>query len=79
LEKDQTYPRTRSGISVYADDEGDVKVLDSGSGLQNVMVNGSWPEKSLLEGDIVLALTVACRLRRHCLIEEEGRVRLGVL
>ena len=44
-----------------------VKVLDvPESDYECMIVNASWPEKGLLEGDIVM-------------IEQEGKVRLGVL
>jgi hypothetical protein len=44
------------------------------------MVNGSWPEKSLVEGDIVLCADGRSPLAGDIvLIEQEGRVRLGIL
>lgn len=83
MEKDEKIPAHENRrLEVYADDE-DVLVKVLGipeADYECVMVNGSWPEKSLLEGDIVL-----CAGGRSpgagdiVLIEEEGRVRLGVL
>ena len=45
-----------------------------------VMVNSSWPDKGLVEGDIVMVTpTVSARSGDIVLIEEDGRVRLGIL
>jgi hypothetical protein len=58
-----------------------VKVLDvPEAGYECVMVNSPWPERGLLQGDIVL-----CNSNSEgadgdiVMIEEEGRVRLGIL
>jgi|SRR5215471_11679294 len=63
------------------DDDVFVKVLGiPEADYECIMVNGSWPEKSLIEGDIVLC---ADGRTPHAgdivLIEEGGRVRLGIL
>lgn len=83
MEKDQNIPaHEKRRLQVYADDE-DVVVRVLGipeADYECVMVNGSWPEKSLLEGDIVLCADGRAALAGDIvLIEEEGRVRLGVL
>lgn len=83
MERDENiHAHEKRRIQVYVDDEDVlVKVLAiPEADYECVMVNGSWAEKSLLEGDIVL-----CAGNRVpgtgdiVLIEEEGRVRLGVL
>lgn len=83
MEKEDNLPsHEKRRLQVYADDEDVlVKVLAiPEADYECVMVNSSWPEKSLVEGDIVL-----CADNRTAgagdivLIEEEGRVRLGVL
>jgi len=83
MEKDQNIPaHDKRRLKVYADDEDVVvKVLGIPEGdYESVMVNGSWPEKSLLEGDIVLCADGRVPLPGDIvMIEEEGRVRLGVL
>jgi hypothetical protein len=69
-------------LKIYADDD-DVVVKVLGipeADYECIMVNGSWPEKSLVEGDIVLCADG--RIPRPgdiVLIEENGRVRLGIL
>ena len=83
LEKDQNIPsHEKRRLQVYADDE-DVIVKVLGipeADYECVMVNGSWPDKSLLEGDIVLCAEGREPLAGDIvLIEEDGRVRLGVL
>jgi SOS-response transcriptional repressor LexA len=83
VEKDQNIPaHEKRRLQVYADDE-DVVVRVLGipeADYECVMVNGSWAEKSLLEGDIVLCADGRAALAGDIvLIEEEGRVRLGVL
>ena len=82
VEKDQNIPaHDKRRLQVYADDE-DVVVKVLGipeADYECVMVNGSWPEKSLLEGDIVLCADGRAPLAGDIvLIEQEGRVRLGV-
>ncbi|HEX8089625.1 MAG TPA: hypothetical protein VF762_12260, partial [Blastocatellia bacterium] len=66
----------------YADDEDIlVRVLDiPEADYECVMVNRSWPEKSLLEGDIILfAARGDAEGGDVVLIEgEEGHVRLGI-
>ena len=83
MEKDQNIPaHEKRRLQVYADDEDVVvKVLGIPEGdYECVLVNGSWPEKSLLEGDIILCADGREPLAGDIvLIEEEGRVRLGVL
>lgn len=83
MEKDENIlAHEKRRLKVYADDE-DVVVKVLGipeADYECVMVNGSWPEKSLLEGDIVLCADGRAPLAGDIvLIEEEGRVRLGVL
>jgi len=83
VEKDQNIPaHEKRRLRVYADDE-DIVVKVLGvpeADYECVMVNGSWPEKSLLEGDIVLCADGRVPLTGDIvLIEEDGRVRLGVL
>jgi hypothetical protein len=83
MEKDENIPsHEKRRLQVYADDE-DVLVKVLGipeADYDCVMVNGSWPEKSLIEGDIVLCAGGRSPLAGDIvLIEEEGRVRLGVL
>lgn len=83
MEKDENIPaHDKRRLQVYADDEDVlVKVLSiPEADYECVTVNGSWPEKSLLEGDIVLCSESRTALAGDIvLIEEEGRVRLGVL
>ena len=69
---------------VYADDE-DVLVEVLGvaeADYECVMVNSSWPEKSLLEGDIIL-FAYSYRVEPAggdiVLIEQDGHTRLGIL
>jgi hypothetical protein len=83
MEKDSDIPaHEKRRLQVYADDEDIlVRVLDiPEADYECVMVNSSWPEKSLLDGDIIL---FAARTDGEggdiVLIEEEGRVRLGIL
>jgi hypothetical protein len=83
MEKDENIPsHEKRRLQVYADDE-DVLVKVLGipeADYDCVMVNGSWPEKSLIEGDIVLCAGGRSPLAGDIvLIEEEGRVRLGML
>ena len=67
---------------VYVDDE-DVlaQVLEVREGdYQCVMVNHSWPEKGLVEGDIVLFVPGDLgQAGDIVLIEEGGRTRLGLI
>ncbi len=83
MEKDENIPaHQKRRLQVYADDE-DVLVKVLGipeADYECVMVNSSWPEKNLVEGDIVLCVGARSPLEGDIvLIEEEGRVRLGVL
>ncbi len=83
MEKDQNIPaHEKRRLQVYADDE-DVLVKVLGipeADYECVMVNSSWADKSLIEGDIVLCADGRVPLAGDIvLIEEEGRVRLGVL
>lgn len=83
MEKDQNIlAHEKRRLQVYADDE-DIVVKVLGipeADYECVMVNGSWPEKSLLEGDIVLCADGRVPLAGDIvMIEEDGRVRLGVL
>ncbi len=67
---------------VYVDDE-DVlaQVLEVREGdYECVQVNHSWPEKGLVEGDIVLFVPgEAGQSGDIVLIEEDGRTRLGII
>ena len=83
MEKDETIAaHEKRRQAVYADDDDIlVRVLDiPEADYECVMVNSSWLERSLLEGDIIL---FAARDNPEegdiVLIEDEGRVRLGVL
>lgn len=82
MEKDENIPaHDKRRLQVYADDEDVlVRVLEiPEADYECVMVNTSWPEKSLIEGDIVLCSATRSPLAGDIvLIEEEGRVRLGV-
>lgn len=83
MEKDENIPaHEKRRVTFYTDDE-DVLVRAlriPEADYECVMVNGSWAEKSLLEGDIVLCAEGRTPLAGDIvLIEEEGRVRLGVL
>jgi hypothetical protein len=82
MEKDDNIlAHEKRRVQVYADDE-DVLVKVLGipeADYESVMVNGSWPEKSLVEGDIVLCAGSRVPLAGDIiLIEDSGRVRLGV-
>jgi hypothetical protein len=83
MEKDNDIPaHEKRHLQVYADDEDIlVRVLDiPEADYECVMVNSSWPEKSLLDGDIILfAARADAEAGDIVLIEEEGRVRLGLL
>jgi hypothetical protein len=84
MEKEDNLPaHEKRHLQVYADDEDIlVRVLDiPEADYECVMVNSSWPEKSLLEGDIILfAARADAEGGDVVLIEEdEGRVRLGLL
>ncbi len=83
MEKDeniQTHEKRRQ--QVHVDDE-DVlaQVLGVREGdYECVMVNHSWPEKGLIEGDIILFVARdAGEAGDIVLIEEEGRTRLGII
>ncbi|HXG91379.1 MAG TPA: hypothetical protein VNN73_03300 [Blastocatellia bacterium] len=85
MEKDENIPaHEKRRQQVYADDEDVlVQVLEiPEADYECVMVNSSWPEKSLREGDIVLC---AYSYRSEpasgdiVLIEQEGHTRLGIL
>lgn len=83
MEKDeniQAHEKRRQ--QVYVDDE-DVlaQVLEVREGdYECVMVNHSWPEKGLIEGDIILFVAKdAGEAGDIVLIEEEGRTRLGII
>jgi hypothetical protein len=84
MEKEDNLPaHGKRHLQVYADDEDVlVRVLDiPEADYECVMVNSSWPEKSLLEGDIILfaARTDAEGGDIVLIEEEETRVRLGIL
>jgi hypothetical protein len=84
MEREDNLPaHEKRHLQVYADDEDIlVRVLDiPEADYECVMVNSSWPEKSLLEGDIILfAARTDAEGGDIVLIEEEGgRVRLGIL
>ena len=83
MEKDENIPsHDKRRVQVYADDE-DVLVKVLGipeADYECVTVNGSWAERSLLEGDIVLCAQNRAPLSGDIvLIEDEGRIRLGIL
>jgi hypothetical protein len=84
MEKEDTLPaHEKRHLQVYADDEDIlVRVLDiPEADYECVMVNSSWPEKSLLEGDIILFAAGADAEGGDIVLiqEEEKRVRLGIL
>jgi hypothetical protein len=67
---------------VYVDDDDVIaEVLEVREGdYECVMVNHSWPEKGLIEGDIVLfAPGDVGDAGDIVLIEEDGRARLGII
>jgi hypothetical protein len=83
MEKEENVPaHEKRRLQVYADDEDVlVKVLKiPEADYECVMVNSSWAEKGLIEGDIVLCAGGRAPLAGDIvLIEEDGRERLGVL
>jgi len=83
MEKDENIAaHDKRRLQVYADDEDLlVKVLGiPEADYECVLVNGPWPEKSLLEGDIILCAGNRSALAGDIvLIEQDGRERLGVL
>jgi hypothetical protein len=83
MEKDENLPaHEKRRLQVYIDDE-DVlaRVLEiPEADYECVMVNSSWIDKSLLEGDIILFKGAeAGDTGDIVLIEQEGRVRLGLI
>jgi hypothetical protein len=83
MEKDENIQANeKRRQQVYVDDE-DVlaQVLEIREGdYECVMVNHSWPEKGLIEGDIILFVPKdAGEVGDIVLIEEEGRTRLGII
>jgi len=83
VERDENIPaHEKRRLKIYADGE-DVVVKVLGipeADYECIMVNGSWPDKSLVEGDIVLCSDGRTPLAGDIvLIEEDGRVRLGIL
>jgi len=85
MEKDENIPaHEKRRQQVYADvEDGLVQVLGvQQADYECVMVNSSWPEKSLLEGDIIL-LAYTYRVQPAggdiVLIEQDGQTRLGLL
>ena len=83
MERDENIPaHEKRRLKIYADGE-DVVVKVLGipeADYECIMVNGSWPDKSLVEGDIVLCSDGRTPLAGDIvLIEEDGRVRLGIL
>lgn len=83
MEKDENIPaHEKRQLRVYADNHDTlVEALGIPEGdYRCVMVNGSWAEKNLVEGDIVLCADGRSPLAGDIVvIEEEGRVRLGIL
>ena len=83
MEKDENIPaHEKRHLQVYADDEDIlVRVLDiPEADYECVMVNSPWPDKSLLEGDIVLfAKCTAAQGGDIVFIEAEGCVRLDIV
>ena len=83
MENDEIIPaHEKRRLRSFVDNE-DVlaRVLDvPEADYECVTVNASWPDKGLVEGDIVLvSAAVVPRAGDIVLIEEEGRVRLGLL
>jgi hypothetical protein len=83
MEKDDLLSaRQKRHLQVYATQEDIlVRVLDiPEADYECVMVNTAWPDKSLLDGDIILfAARTDAEGGDVVLIEEEGHVRLGLL
>src|SRR6185369_7598379 len=83
MEKDENIPaHEKRRLQVYADDDDVlVKVLAiPEADYECVTVNGSWVEKGLVQGDIILCAQNRTSLSGDIvMIEDEGRVRLGVL
>ena len=84
MERDENIPtHGKRRLEVYVDSE-DVfaKILDvPEADYQCVTVNASWQDKGLVEGDIVLMRSGSddARAGDIILIEEDGKVRLGLL
>lgn len=82
-EKDEILPADeKRRQQVYVDeDDALAEVLGVAQGdYECVMVNSSWPEKSLLEGDIVLFDKGEYpQAGDIVLIEQEGMVRMGLM
>jgi hypothetical protein len=85
MSKDENVPaHEKRRQQVYADDEDVlVRVLEiPEADYECVMVNSSWPARSLVEGDIIL---FAYSFRSEpgggdiVLIEQDGHTRLGIL
>jgi SOS-response transcriptional repressor LexA len=80
-EGDNIQSHEKRRLQVYADDEDVlVRVLEiPEADYECVMVNSSWIERGLLEGDIILfASSTAAEPGDIVLIEEDGQTRLGV-
>lgn len=82
MDKDENIPaHDKRQLQLYVDDEDALaKALGITEGdYQCVMVNSAWMEKSLLEGDVILfAATFIAEAGDIVLIEEEGRIRVGL-
>jgi len=69
-------------LQVYVDKDDTVsRVLDVAEGdYECVRVNSSWPDKGLIEGDMVLIrATPTAQGGDIVLLEEDGRERLGIV
>lgn len=82
MDKDENiraHEKRRSQVYAKADDIM-VRILDiPEAGYECVMVNSSWIDKGLLEGDIILFAESSSPVSGDIvLIEEEGRMRLGL-
>ena len=81
-QEDNIKPNEKRRLQVYASNNDVlVKVLDvPEADYECVMVNSSWQEKGLLEGDIVLCNAISEAADGDIvMIEEGGEVRLGVV
>lgn len=81
-QEEKIEPKEKRRQQVYlSGDDVLVKVLDvPEADYECLIVNSSWPEKGLLEGDIVLCTASSVGADGDIvMIEQEGEVRLGVL
>jgi hypothetical protein len=82
MDRDENIPaHDKRRLQIYVENE---DVLANALGITGgdyecVMVNSAWAEKSLLEGDVILfATSFMAEAGDIVLIEEEGRIRVGL-